>query len=248
MTALVHKLGLSKKLAFHDVFSIDDEELLAFTPRPSYALLLVFPCTEIYENHRRQEDLDRANYEASGPQEPVMWFQQTIGNACGLIGLLHCVANGDARTFVGEYSIGIPESSAPLSNPLVLIEKGSSLEALLDQALPLQPKDRAQLLMDSDTLEAAHQEAAVQGDSVAPAADSDVDLHYVCFVKGSDGHLYEMDGRRKAPLDRGSLSEAEDALSERALQLGVRSFMEREKAAGDDDVRFSLLTLATNLD
>ncbi|TKA36247.1 hypothetical protein B0A49_13742, partial [Cryomyces minteri] len=43
MSSLVHKLGLSSKLGFQDVFSIDDPDLLAFVPRPAYALLLIFP-------------------------------------------------------------------------------------------------------------------------------------------------------------------------------------------------------------
>jgi ubiquitin carboxyl-terminal hydrolase L3 len=102
MSALLHKLGLSKKLAFHDVFSIDDPELLAFLPRPAHALLLVFPVSETYENFRREEDADREEYDGSGEKEEVMWYKQTIGNACGLIGVLHCVSNGPARSYIGK--------------------------------------------------------------------------------------------------------------------------------------------------
>lgn len=101
MTALVHELGLSPKLAFHDVYSIDDAELLAFTPRPAHALLLVFPVSDTYEAARRQEDAALAEYAGCGPDEPVVWYKQTIGNACGLIGLLHSVSNGAARSYIG---------------------------------------------------------------------------------------------------------------------------------------------------
>jgi ubiquitin carboxyl-terminal hydrolase L3 len=101
MTSLVHNLGLSKKLAFHDVFSIDDPDLLAFVPRPAYALLLIFPVSETYEDFRVQEDKERQEYEGHGPEEDVLWYKQTIGNACGLIGLLHGVSNGTARSHVG---------------------------------------------------------------------------------------------------------------------------------------------------
>src|SRR5436853_5807728 len=48
MSALVHKLGLSRNISFHDVFSIDDPELLAFVPRPAQSLLLVFPVSDTY--------------------------------------------------------------------------------------------------------------------------------------------------------------------------------------------------------
>jgi len=57
-----------------------------------------------------------------------------------------------------------------------------------------------------------------------------------------------MDGRRKGPLDRGELSADEDVLSEKALDLGVRSFLKREAEAGGRELRFSLIVLAESLD
>jgi ubiquitin carboxyl-terminal hydrolase L3 len=97
MTDLVHKLGLDKSLAFHDVWSIDEPEMLAFVPRPAYALLLIFPVSETYEKFRVQEDREKQEYQGHGSNEEVVWYKQTIGNACGLIGLLHGVSNGEAR-------------------------------------------------------------------------------------------------------------------------------------------------------
>ena len=105
MNALVHKLGLSKTLSFHDVFSIDDPDLLAFVPRPANALLLVFPVSKTYEKYRMEEDAHRPLYEGKGVQEPVIWYRQTIGNACGLMGLLHAVSNGPAKDFIGNVSV-----------------------------------------------------------------------------------------------------------------------------------------------
>lgn len=104
MNSLVHKLGLSTNLGFQDVFSIDDPDLLAFVPRPAYALLLIFPVSETYEKFRRQEDGPKEDYDGAGAGEPVVWYKQTIGNACGLIGLLHGVSNGVAKSFIrGSY-------------------------------------------------------------------------------------------------------------------------------------------------
>lgn len=102
MSSLLHNLGLSKDLSFHDVYSIDDPDLLAFVPRPAHALLLVFPVSDTYERFRTQEDADKEKYEGHGSGEEVMWYKQTIGNACGLIGVLHGVSNGEARNHVGE--------------------------------------------------------------------------------------------------------------------------------------------------
>jgi len=98
MNSLVHGLGLSTGLSFHDVFSIDEPSLLEFVPRPAHALLLIFPVSQVYEKHRFEEDQSREVYDGSGPNEPVIWYKQTIGNACGLIGLLHAVSNGEARS------------------------------------------------------------------------------------------------------------------------------------------------------
>lgn len=102
MTSLVHKLGLSSGLQWHDVFSLDDPSLLAFVPRPAHALLLVFPVSKAYEASREAEDSSISDYTGSGPEEEVLWFKQTIGNACGLMGLLHATINGASRELIGE--------------------------------------------------------------------------------------------------------------------------------------------------
>jgi ubiquitin carboxyl-terminal hydrolase L3 len=246
MSALVHKLGLSEKLAFHDVFSIDEPELLAFVPRPAHALLLVFPVSETYEKFRIQEDKDRPEYQGHGPEEEVVWYKQTIGNACGLIGLLHGVSNGTARTNIGTVPSSIWDRL--IKQLTISADPHSNLAKLLTDAIPLKPIERADLLYESEALESAHQAAAAGGDTSAPAADDNVDLHYVCFVKSQNNHLWELDGRRKGPLNRGELSPDEDVLSEKALDFGVRSFLQREAAVGGGDLRFSLITLAESLD
>ena len=103
MTSLVRRLGLSDSLAVHDVYSITEPELLAFVPRPALALLLVFPVSAAYESQRLAEDAAVPEYDGRGPDEPVLWFRQTIRNACGLMGLLHAVSNGPARGFIREF-------------------------------------------------------------------------------------------------------------------------------------------------
>ena len=114
-----------------------------------------------------------------------MWFKQTIGHACGLIGLLHCITNGEAATH---------------------IQVGSDLDKLVKAALPLKMKERADLLYNSDMLEQAHQEAAQTGDSKSPTSHERVGYGFTAFVKGKDGHLWELEGSRKGPLDRGPAS------------------------------------------
>lgn len=103
MTTLLHKLGLSPALAIHDVFSLTDADMLSFIPRPALAVLLVFPVSAAYESHRLAEDALLEEYQGKGPQEPVLWFRQTIRNACGLMGLLHAVSNGPAREYIRKF-------------------------------------------------------------------------------------------------------------------------------------------------
>lgn len=131
---------------------------------------------------------------------------------------------------------------------VLLPEYDSDLHKLLQSAIPLAPIERADLLYNSQALESAHAGAASQGQSHTPDAADDVDLHFVCFVKDEKNNLWEMDGRRKGPLNRGQLAEDEDVLSEKALDLGPRKFLKREAEVGEGELRFSLITLAPSMD
>lgn len=35
--------------------------------------------------------------------ERVMWFRQTINNACGLYAILHAISNGEARNYIRKF-------------------------------------------------------------------------------------------------------------------------------------------------
>lgn len=223
MTSLIHKLGVSEALQIHDVYSLTDPDLLAFLPRPALALLLVFPVSATYESARIAEDSLVEDYNGKGDGEPVLWWRQTIRNACGLMGLLHAVTNGPARSF---------------------IQDGSTLDEVIKKSTPLGRLERAQVLEETPALATAHKDAASEGDTPAPAAEDDIDLHYVCFAKGNDGALWELDGRRRGPIRRGDLNENEDVLSEKALNLGPLEFLKR----GGEDLRFSAVALAGSMD
>jgi ubiquitin carboxyl-terminal hydrolase L3 len=103
-TELIHRLGMSKRLAFHDVLTLSpsDGELLAFVPRPALALILVIPAPEGYTVRLGEEEKDVAAHDKTGDEEDVVFYYQTIGHACGLYATLHAVSNGDARGLVGE--------------------------------------------------------------------------------------------------------------------------------------------------
>lgn len=195
------------------------------------------------------EDKEREDYNGKGEGEPVIWYKQTIRNACGLIGLLHAVSNGAARGFVGKFG-SIDRIMLKNCANLILLsppEQGTDLDKLIKDAIPLPAGERADLLYNSQPLESAHQSAATQGQSSTPNAEDDIDLHYVCFVKDEKNNLWEMDGRRRGPLELGALGADEDVLSEKALNWGVRKFLKREEENGAE-LRFSLIALAPSLD
>lgn len=93
---LLSLLGASKKLRFEDVLSLDEPDLL---PHPAVALVLVFPTTDDYEAKRAAELQES---KSSGHDGDVLWFKQTINNACGLYAILHALTNGEARRVIGE--------------------------------------------------------------------------------------------------------------------------------------------------
>ena len=99
-THLLHELGVSSDLIFQDVLSLDPN-MLAFVPRPVLALILVFPTSDVYEKEKAIEEYARKDYEGKGETEDVIWFKQTINNACGFYGILHAICNGEAKEMIG---------------------------------------------------------------------------------------------------------------------------------------------------
>jgi len=121
--------------------------------------------------------------------------------------------------------------------------QGSHLHYLIEKCQPLGPFDRAEVLENDMELESAYKAVAMQGSSKVPTnAEDEVDFHYVCFVKSKkNGHLYELDGDRKGPKDRGPLEPDEDVLS-KAGRNAVKEFIQREEGQNSN---FSLLVLAS---
>ncbi|KAI1807631.1 putative ubiquitin carboxyl-terminal hydrolase [Daldinia bambusicola] len=221
MNQLASELGLSEELSFYDVWSLDEPELMSHIPRPALALLVILPLTPTWKAERETEDAGKEDYQGRGPGEPVIWFKQTIGNACGSIGFLHCAINGPAA----EY-----------------IRPGSALDEIRRQAIPLGMKERADLLYNSVPFEKAHESCVQLGDTAA-RNEGALGQHFVAFVKAG-GRLWELEGSRKGPIDRGALADDEDVLSSKALDLGLKRAIRLEQQAGGADLRFSCIALS----
>ena len=113
--------------------------------------------------------------------------------------------------------------------------------------MPLDPRSRAKLIETNEDLATAHASAAAGGDTAAPLASDDIDLHYVAFIKTDKNNLWELDGSRKGPLNRGKLENDDDVLSEKALEFGPKRFLKLEEEAGGGEMRFSILALGPSL-
>ena len=87
-SSLAHNIGLSPILAFQDVYSITDPDLLLFAP-PSYGVSrCCFPSRKSYEEYRKhQDEINLIN------PKGAHWFKQTVANGCGFYAILHIPAN-----------------------------------------------------------------------------------------------------------------------------------------------------------
>ncbi|APA13310.1 hypothetical protein sscle_10g080800 [Sclerotinia sclerotiorum 1980 UF-70] len=221
MNKLAAKLGLSPALKFYDVYSLIESELLGHIPRPVYALLFIIPLTSSWEKIRLAKDMAREPYDKCGADEPIIWFKQIMCGDCGTIGLLHCLLNGPAQEYI------LPNTT---------------LSQLYEECIPLNPEARAELLYDNEALEEAHQSCAELGDTKpSPLGKENSGLHFVAFVQGDDGWLWELEGNRVGPVRRGKLEEGEDILSEHVLKRCMGGLVEMD---GGKDYRYSCIALA----
>ncbi|KAI1751153.1 ubiquitin C-terminal hydrolase L3 [Xylaria castorea] len=224
-TELIHTLGMSSRLAFHDLLTLSpsDGELLASVPRPALALILLIPGPEGYTKRLAEEQADVPVHDARGDEEDAVFYCQTIGNACGLYATLHAISNGDARGFV---------------------EPNTHVARLIEHCAPLNRAQRIAALESDEQLAAAHASVASRG-STAPPEDITKEAlsAYMTFVKSrKSGRLYQLEGCRKGPVDLGCvLGEDEDMLSEKALNA-VGKFV--EEAGKGVTVGYSAMALS----
>ncbi|KAJ1028456.1 hypothetical protein NDA16_001622 [Ustilago loliicola] len=223
-TSWCSSMGMdTSQFAFHDIYGTDPE-LLAMVPQPVAAVLLLFPLHPSMEKSRRETS---AAAPASPPgTENILWFKQTIGNACGTIGLLHALANSSAAS---------------------AIQPDSPLDTLFKKARATQDADeRADVLVNSKELQTVHETTAGQGQSQAPEDLDNVIHHFICFVRSDGGELVELDGSmdRKGPLVVGRKVGTQEDL----LPVAVEYVKENYMALNPDDVNFNLIALGPSSD
>lgn len=222
---LSEKLGLSPVLQFQDVYSITEPELLAFLPQPIYALIMLFPITGGNEKYRIEQDQGLADSSHNDFKE-IKWFKQTMGNACGLYALLHILTNLP-KDFIIDNSILNKTFLSQLDANLTTEQIENLIETL-----------ESNINLDENF--------GNQGQTEAPNADSDIDLHFITFIKGRDNHLYELDGRRKGPVDLGLSIEDKHILNDSKLIEKIQFYMNNTDEANKNN--FALMAVGPSLD
>ncbi|XP_071705940.1 ubiquitin carboxyl-terminal hydrolase 3-like [Rutidosis leptorrhynchoides] len=160
----------------NDVYGLD-EELLEMVPKPVLAVLFLYPITPESEEERLKQDsiIKQNSYDG------VYFMKQTVGNACGTIGLLHAIGN--------------------IKSEIKLVED-SFLDRFYKSTASMDPMERALYLENDREMEVAHSDAVAAGET---EASDNVNDHFICFVC-VNGQLYELDGRKSAPVSHGPSS------------------------------------------
>ncbi|KAG0200433.1 Ubiquitin carboxyl-terminal hydrolase isozyme L3 [Mortierella sp. GBA30] len=195
-----------------------DDELLAFVPQPVHALILLFPITPKYEEYCKEER-QRIDLQGQSVSPKVVFYPQTISNACGTMGVLHSIANNWAH-----------------GGSLQLTE-GGIINNFLQKTINLSPAERAKALEGDKALAAVHEKYASTGQTETPDIADEVDLHYVCLIE-RDGHLYELDGNKPYPVNHGTTSR--DSFLFDAIQV-AKEFVKRDP----DNLHFSVIAATT---
>lgn len=191
--------GVSESYQLVDVYGLE-EELLAMLPPNVKAFILLFPCTENYEKHRKQEDEELKGKKVNSD---LFYMRQYLHNACGTIALFHAVLNN-----------------------LDSIEvKDGPLKAFYENAKGLTPEERGKLLEQDKDLIDIHQKIAREGQTAAPPEDEKVLFHYAALVKVGN-ELFELDGRKNFPVSHGETSD--DSFKLDAAKV-CKKFMERDE-------------------
>ncbi|KAJ6638864.1 Ubiquitin carboxyl-terminal hydrolase [Pseudolycoriella hygida] len=193
----LRKLGVSEDWSAYDVLGLDPE-LLELVPKPAKALILLFPCSEKYEQYRLAED---AKLKETNPEYPsnLFYMKQTIPNACGACALIHAISN----------------------NEDISLDDGI-LKNYLKEALDRTPEERGKLLEENKSFTDTHEDLASDGPPESHAEGEN--NHYVALIQ-KDGELYELDGRKSFPVKHGPTT-AEQFLEDAAKVC--KEFMARD--------------------
>ncbi|KAF0894430.1 hypothetical protein E2562_039000 [Oryza meyeriana var. granulata] len=176
MNQFMWGLGVLAEVGFCDVYGLDDE-MLAMVPQPVLAVLLLYP------QDQKKESVASTSYtvESEKLSKNVYFTKQTVGNACGTVGIIHAIGNAVSR---------------------IKLVEGSYFDRFYKQTADMDPSQRAAYLEEDEEMEKAHSVAVTAGDT---EAKDGVIEHYVCF-SCVDDEIFELDGGKSQPISHGPSS------------------------------------------
>lgn len=216
MTKFLHRVGVPKEWSIVDVYGLEPD-LLALVPKPVVAVILLYPLCRKDKLEEDEEDVKDNDKSTSGPKDPdVYHMKQYIHNACGTIALIHSIAN----------------------NLDTINLQDGFLKTFIDESKNLSFSQCGELLMTSSGINDTHKELAQEGQTEAPSLDLPVYHHFVAFVQ-KNGVLYELDGRKSAPINHGAT--CEETLLEDAARV-CKEYMARDP----EEVCFTVVALSNS--
>jgi len=113
---------------------------------------------------------------------------------------------------------------------------GSPIDTFLQGSVGLSPEKIGESLETNESIQSCHSQCAHEGQSETVAAETNVNLHFVAFAH-VDGALYELDGRKKFPINHGASSK-DTFLSDAVAKC--QDFMKRNP----NELNFSVIALS----
>lgn len=150
----------------------------------------------------------------------IVWLKQVVKNACGLYALLHLLLNLPEGFIVQNSAISNFRHS--------LINENSDPISLVQNIAKQMYSSFSQ-----------------QGQTEAPQAEENVELHFVSFIK-KGSKIYELDGRRTGPVLLDTTANVDkDILSNDSVSKRVKKYM--SLVTDDNALNFALMGLAPSM-
>ncbi|CAB3232371.1 unnamed protein product [Arctia plantaginis] len=200
MNKFLQKLGVPSQWGIVDVMGLDTDAL-AWVPRPVLSVILLFPTSQAYKEHKQKQETEILS-KGQVIANDVFYMKQLVSNACGTVALVHSIANNTDQ-------IGLSDGV---------------LKKFLDEAKPLDAASRGKLFKECDGIINAHKELAQEGQTNTPNAEEPVNHHFITFVH-KDGVLYELDGSKAFPINHGATTS--DSFLEDSVKI-CKEFMARD--------------------
>ena len=219
-------LGLGPGYKFIDIYSIEDENLIAFLERPIIAIILLFPVQQ-----GGNVAGDKAAPAPSADTQAPVWLKQNIRNACGPYALLHILTN---------YQDLLRKDDSPLRE---YCEKNKgNMNANIDKFIvDFATKYQSEFTENS-------------GSSANPDPEAAIDLHFITYIS-KDHKLWELDGRatHQGPTYLGEASNVDaseeyvDLIDQPLIKQRILSYMNSVQDESSK-LNFSLMGLAKSYD